>query len=153
MEKKFITKEQREKASNRLVLNFGILLAGALILLYIYNFSSAYPTQVKTFLGVLGILFALLGITLLVLGFTKYPKAKNYSALPLGAFIPCALVSYVSKLPIAINHNYTTEKAIGLTLILMLAYFVVLGIYTAIYLGTHEVLVEKKKIQHKKKKK
>lgn len=150
MEKKFITKEQREKASNRLVLNFGILLAGALILLYIYNFNSAYPMQIKTFLGVLGIIFALLGIAMLVLGFKKYPKFKTYSALPFGAFIPCALISYVSRLPI---YNYTTEKAIGISLILMLIYFVVLGIYTAIYLKTHEVLVEKKKIQHKKKRK
>lgn len=150
MEKKFITKEQREKASNRLVLNFGILLAGALILLYIYNFNSAYPTQVRTLLGVLGIVFALLGIAMLVLGFKKDPKYKKYSAIPFGAFVPCALVSYVSKFPI---YNYTTEKAIGISLILMLIYFVVLGIYTAIYLKTHEVLVEKKKIQHKKKRK
>ena len=150
MEKKFITKEQREKASNRLVLNFGILLAGALILLYIYNFNSAYPMQIKTFLGILGIIFALLGIAMLVLGFKKCPKFKTYSALPFGAFVPCALVSYVSKFPI---YNYTTEKAIGLSLILMLVYFVILGIYTAIYLKTHEVLVEKKKIQHKKKRK
>lgn len=153
MEKKFITKEQREKANNRLVLNFGILLSGALILLYIYNFNSAYPIQVKTFLGVLGIIFALLGIAMLILGFKKNPKLKNYSALPFGAFIPCALISYISKLPIAVSHNYTTEKAIGISLILMLVYFVILGIYTAIYLKTHEVLVEKKKIQHKKKKK
>lgn len=150
MEKKFITKEQKEKVSNRLVLNFGILLAGALILLYIYNFNSAYPAQIRTFLGVLGIIFLLLGIAMLVLGFKKNPKYKSYSSLPFGAFVPCALVSYVSRLPI---YGYTAEKAIGLSLILMLVYFVVLAIYTAIYLKTHQVLVEKKKIQHKKKRK
>ena len=46
MEKNFITKEQKDKVSNRLVLNFGVLLAGALVLLYVYNFyASGWNTQ------------------------------------------------------------------------------------------------------------
>ena len=71
MEKKFITKEQKEKVSNRLILNFALLLAGALILLYVFNFNMGYPTQVKEVLFVLGIIFALIGIVMLVFGIVK----------------------------------------------------------------------------------
>ena len=153
MEKKFITKEQKEKVGNRLILNFAILLSGALLLLYVFNFNMGYPTQVKSVLGVLGIVFAVVGIAMLVFGFAKKnSKLKRYSSIFFGAFIPCALVSYVSKLPLAINSNYTTKTAVGISLILMLVYFVVLAIYTAVYLHTHPVLIEKKKIHHKKKK-
>ena len=155
MEKKFITKEQSEKVSNRLVLNFGILLAAALILLYVYNFASAgYPMQVKNVLFVLGIVFLVIGAAMLVLGFKKFPKLKNYSAIPFGAFVPCALVSYFHKIPFLSKAwpGFTIQNAIVVTLILMAVYFVALAVYTAIYTKTHPVLVEKKKIQHKKKK-
>lgn len=155
MEKKFITKEQQERVSNRLVLNFGILLAGALVMLYIYNFTAAgYQAQVKSVLGVLGIVFLAIAIAMLVLGFKKYPKLKNYSAIPFGAFIPCALISYFHKVPFlsAKLPAFSAENAVVLTLILMAVYFVVLAIYTGIYSATHTVLVEKKKIHHKKKK-
>ena len=154
MEKKFITKEQKEKVGNRLILNFAILLSGALLLLYVFNFNMGYPTQVKSVLGVLGIVFAVVGIAMLVFGFVKKnTKLKRYSSIFFGAFIPCALVSYVSKLPLVANSNYTTKTAVGISLILMVVYFVVLAIYTAVYLHTHPVLIEKKKIHHKKKKK
>ena len=153
MEKKFITKLQREKVSNRLVLNFALLLAEALFLLYIFNFNMAYPVQVMNVLTVSGIIFAVICILMLVIGFVKKSsKLKRYSAIPFGAFIPCVLIAYAQKIPAITNSNYTTKTAIGLTLILMIAYFVILAIYTGIYLGTHPVLVEKKKIHHKKKK-
>lgn len=155
MEKKFITKEQKEKVNNRLVLNFAILLAGALVMLYVYNFASAgYPMQVKSVLGVLGIVFAVIAIAMLVLGFTKIPKLKNYSAIPFGAFIPCALISYFHKIPFltAKLPAFSIKNAVVVTLILMVVYFIALAIYTGIYSATHTVLIEKKKIQHKKKK-
>ena len=154
MEKKFITKEQSERVGNRLVLNFGILLAGALLLLYVYNFAAAgYPVQVKNVLGVLGIMFLVLAIAMLVLGFKKFPKLKNFSAIPFGAFIPCALVSYFHKVPFLTKAlpGFTIQNAIVVTLILMAVYFVALAVYTGIYNATHTVLIEKKKIQHKKK--
>ncbi len=152
MEKKFITKEQKEKVNNRLILNFALLLAGTLILLYVFNFNMGYPTQVKTVLFVLGIIFAVIGIAMLVFGFVKKnTKLKRYSSIFFGAFIPCALVSYVSEIPVVKSTAYSTKTAIGISLILMAVYFVVMAIYTAIYLGTHPVLIEKKKIQHKKK--
>lgn len=155
MEKKFITKEQSERVGNRLVLNFGILLAGALILLYVYNFAAAgYPAEVKKVLGVLGIIFLVVAVAMLVLGFKKFPKLKNYSAIPFGAFIPCALVSYFHKVPFLSNAlpGFTIQNAIVVTLILMAVYFVALAVYTGIYNATHTVLIEKRKIQHKKKK-
>lgn len=154
MEKKIITKEQSERVGNRLVLNFGILLAGALILLYVYNFAQAgYPVQVKNVLGVLGIVFLVLAIAMLVLGFKKFPKLKNFSAIPFGAFVPCALISYFHKVPFLSNAlpGFTIQNAIVVTLILMAVYFIALAVYTGIYNATHTVLVEKKKIQHKKK--
>mgnify|MGYP003294514755 CR=1 FL=1 len=155
MEKNFITKEQKEKVSNRLVLNFAVLLVGALAMLYVYNFATAgYPLQVKSVLGVLGIIFLVLGILMLVLGYLKCPKLKNYSAIPFGAFVPCALVSYFHKVPFltAKFPAFSITNAVVITFILMALYFVVLAIYTAIYLAKHPVLSDKKKIQHKKKK-
>ena len=155
MKKTFITKEQSEKANNRLVLNFGILLAGALVLLYVFNFAQAgYPVQVKNVLGVLGIVFLVLAVAMLILGFKKWSKLKTYSAIPFAAIVPCALVSYFHKIPFLTNAfpGFTIQNAIIVTLILMAVYFVVLAVYTGIYSATHPVLVEKKKIQHKKKK-
>ena len=155
MKKTFLTKEQSEKANNRLVLNFGILLAGALVLLYVFNFAQAgYPVQVKNVLGVLGIVFLVLAVAMLILGFKKWSKLKTYSAIPFAAIVPCALVSYFHKIPFLTNAfpGFTIQNAIIVTLILMAVYFVVLAVYTGIYSATHPVLVEKKKIQHKKKK-
>ncbi|MBQ3181767.1 MAG: hypothetical protein IJB50_03315 [Clostridia bacterium] len=155
MKKTFLTKEQSEKANNRLVLNFGILLAGALVLLYVFNFAQAgYPVQVKNVLGVLGIVFLVLAVAMLILGFKKWSKLKTYSAIPFAAIVPCALVSYFHKIPFLTNAfpGFTIKNAIIVTLILMAVYFVVLAVYTGIYSATHPVLVEKKKIQHKKKK-
>ena len=160
MEKNFITKEQKDKVSNRLVLNFGVLLAGALVLLYVYNFyASGWNTQLISTLSILGIIFGVVTIAMFVLGFTKLPKMKNYAYLPLGAFIATALIAYLPKLNFFMagfsnifHKHYSTGMAVVVCLILMAIYFIVLAIYTAIYLKKHPVLVEKKKIVHKKRK-
>lgn len=149
MEKKFITKEQKEKVSNRLVLNFGILLAGALIMLYVYNFVAAnYISSVQNVLLTLGIIFAVVAIATFVLGMKKLPSLKKYAPVALGAFIACGVVASTKFI-----HTFPIKTAVLSVFILMVAYFIVMAIYTAIYLGTHKVIVEKKKIQHKKKRK
>ena len=149
MEKKFITREQKEKVSNRLVLNFGILLAGALIMLYVYNFVSAgYWNSVQNVLLVLGIIFAVGAVATFILGKKKYPCLTKYAPVLLGAFIVSGIVAstkFISAFPI--------KTAVISTFIVMAVYFVVMAIYTAIYMKTHTVLIEKKKIQHKKKRK
>ena len=82
---KVMTREEREKLSNRLILNFGILLCGALIMLYVYNFISAgYAIQTAYTVGIIGIISAVAAIVFFVLGKTKFPKIKNYSAIFLG---------------------------------------------------------------------
>ncbi len=149
MEKKFITKEQKEKVSNRLVLNFGILLAGALIMLYVYNFVSAgYTLAVKNVLLTLAIIFAVVAVATFVLGIKKFPSLKKYAPVALGAFIACGVVASTKFIP-----AFHIKTAVLSVFILIAAYFVVMAIYTAIYLGTHKVIIEKKKIQHKKKRK
>ena len=161
MEKNFITKEQKDKVSNRLVLNFGVLLAGGLILLYVYNFyASGWNTQLLNVLSILGIIFGVAAIAMFVLGLTKCPKTKKYAAIPLGAFIATALIAYLPKFNFFMagfsnifHKHYSTGMAVVVCLILMAIYFIALSIYTAIYLKKHPVLVEKKKIVHNKKRK
>lgn len=160
MEKNFITKEQKDKVSNRLVLNFGVLLGGALILLYVYNFyASGWNTQLINVLSVLGIIFAVAAIAMFILGLKKFPKLKSYASIPLGAFILTALIAYLPKLNFfmagfsnVFHKHYSTGVAVVVCLILMAIYFIALAIYTAIYLKKHTVLIEKKKIVHTKKK-
>ena len=151
-----MTREEREKLSNRLILNFGILLCGALIMLYIYNFVSAgYATQTANAVGVVGILAAICAVVFFVLGKTKYPKIKNYSAIFLGMFI-AALITYAPRFGFVANlfGGITMKTAVIAVFVLMLLYFIVLSVVTGIILKTHpEAPVEKQKIQHAKKKK
>jgi len=153
---KFMTKEQREKISNRLLLNFGILLAGALVMLYVYNFANAgYNEEVAIFMGVAACVSAVAAIVMFVLGKVKYPNIKNYSAIFLGMFLAGA-ITYASQIKFVRNmvNAYTVKNAAILVLLLMLVYFIVMAIITAITLKTHpEAPSEKKKIQHAKKKK
>ena len=94
MEKKFITKEQKEKVSNRLVSIFGILLAGALVMLYIYNFVAAnYIRDVQNVLLVLSIIFFITTVLTFVLGIKKFPKVFKFWPISLGAFIACGIVA------------------------------------------------------------
>lgn len=153
---KVMTKEEREKLSNRLILNFGILLCGALIMLYVYNFVSAgYAVQTAYTVGVIGIISALAAIVFFALGKTKFPKIKNYGAIFLGMFI-AALITYSPRFGFVTKllPSFTMKTAVIAVFILMLAYFIVLSVVTAIILKTHpEAPVEKQKIQHAKKKK
>ena len=149
MEKKFITKGQKEKVSNRLVLNFGILLAGALVMLYVYNFVSAgYTSSVKNVLFVLSIIFGVLAVATFVLGAKKFPKLSKFAPVSLGAFIACGIVASTKFIP-----SFPIKTSVLVVFILMAVYFIVMAIYTGIYLKTHPVLIEKKKIHHKKKRK
>lgn len=165
MEKNFITQEQKEKVSNRLVLNFGVLLAGALVLLYVYNFYvSNHTVQLMKVLRTLGYIFAGLAVVMFGASFTnKFRKLRNYAAIPFGAFIATLFlaflpdfVTYRSPFMVQFNnitgHGYSFTMATLIVCALMVLYFVVLAIYTAIYLKTHPVATQKKKIQHKKKK-
>ncbi len=154
--KQYMTKEAREKISNRLTLNFGILLCGALIMLYIYNFVIAgYAHEVANVVGIVGILSAIAAAIMFILGKKNYPKVKNYSAIFLGMFV-AALIVYLPKFAFMTNllPAFTTKTAVVAVLILMLAYFIVLAIVSGIILKTHpEAPAEKKKIQHAKSKK
>lgn len=154
--KKVMTREEREKLSNRLILNFGILLCGALIMLYVYNFVNAgYTVQTANAVGVVGIISAVAAIVFFVLGKTKFPKLKNGGAVFLGMFI-AALVTYLPRFGFVTKlvPSFTMKTAVVAVFVLMLAYFVVLSVVTAVILKTHpEAPVVKQKIQHAKKKK
>ena len=129
-----MTKEQKEKLSNRLVLNFGILLAAGLVLLYVNsalrNGLRAAQVTCNT-LFVVGIISALLGIFLFVWGKVKKTAAKNYSAICLGVFIACAMI-YFSGLNLI--PSYTKTVAVLSVYIAMAVYFIVLSIITSIQL-------------------
>lgn len=147
MEKNFITKEQKEKVSNGLVLDFGLILAGALIMLYVYNFVTAhYVSAVQNFMLVLGIIFAVGAVATFVLGKKKCPKLTKYAPTLLGAFVVAGVVASSKFIP-----TFSAEAAVITTFILLAVYFIVRAIYTGIYLKKHPVLIEKKKIVHKKK--
>ena len=166
MEKKFITQEQKDRAYNRVVLNFGVLLAGALVLLYTYNFyASGWYVQLYKVLRTLGYIFAALAVVMFGASFTKkFRKVRSFAAIPFGAFIATLFLiflpdSYNSYNAFRVTFGNLTHRVYDFrmaTLVvcaLMVLYFVVLAVYTAIYLKTHPVSVEKKKIQHKKKRK
>ena len=149
MEKNFITKEQKEHVSNRLVLNFGMVLAGALIMLYVYNFVSAgYVSAVQNVLLVLGIIFAVGAVLTFIFGKKKNPKLSKFAPILLGAFVVCAVVASTKFIP-----AFAAKTAVLVTFILMAVYFIVMAIYTGIYLKKHPVIIEKNKIVHKKKRK
>ncbi|MBR4874413.1 MAG: hypothetical protein IKU87_01145 [Clostridia bacterium] len=152
---KTMTRNERERISNRLILNFGILLCGALVMLYIYNFVNAgYSRQVACVVGALGILSLIGAAIFFFVGKKNESKIKNYS----GIFLGSAIASLITCLP-KINFiakflpGFTMKNAIVTVFILMLLYFVVLCIVTAVILNTHPEAQEKKKIQHPKKKK
>lgn len=146
-----MTKEERENVSNRLVLNFGILLLGALIMLYIYNFLNAgYTKQTATVVGVVGIISIIAAIVMFVVGKIKKHKILNYSAIPFGMFI-AALITYFPRFNLI--SGFTMKNAVILVFILMLAYFIVLTIINAIILKTHPEAPVEKKIKHAKGKK
>ena len=164
MEKKFITQEQKEKMSNRVVLNFGVLLAGALVLLYVYNFYvNGYMLPFYKTLRTLGYIFAVLAAAMFGVSFVeKFRKMRNYAAIPFGAFIATIFLVFLpnnySYNGFMVQFNNITGKpyyfgtAVLVVIALMVLYFIALSVYTAIYLANHPVASQKKKIEHKKKK-
>lgn len=154
--KKEITREEREKISNRLVLNFGILLCGALVMLYIYNFVNAnYIKQTATAVGIIGIIALIATVVFFILSKKKDGKFKTVSAISLGAFV-CALITYIPSLGFVKNllPAFTMKTAIISVFILMLVYFVVMCVVTMVTLAIHPLApVQKNKIQHAKGKK
>ena len=156
-----MTKEKREQLSNRLVLNFGILLVGALVMLYVNSaIKNTFAVTKVAYIVILiiGILGAIAAVTLFVLGKKKNPKLKNYSAVGLGVAI-CSAMVYASKM-ITVHKFfpfYTKDFAVIAVYLLMLIYFVVMAIYTAVMirkpLEKDPVLVAKAKAMQKNKKK
>lgn len=127
-----MTKEKKEQISNRLVLNFGILLAAALVLLYVRSaLSSSISGITYTILLIIGILCLLGSIVMFVLGKKNETNLKNYSAVPFGVFLGCAVL-YVAKL--GFIPGYTWKTAVLALYILMAAYFIVMAIITAVLL-------------------
>lgn len=147
---KFMTKEQREKVSNRLILNFGILLFGALVMLYVFNFINAgYVTEAQNVAGVIAIIAAVLAIAALILGKTKMPKLLKFAPVLLGIFIAGA-VTYLPRFISALD----AKMAVILVFLLMVLYFIVIAVVTAVTLKLHpEQPKEKKAVHHAKKKK
>lgn len=152
-----MTKEKKEQLSNRLVLNFGVLLGGALILLYVRSaLSSSIAQATYIVLLVLGILGLLGSIAMFVLGKKNDTKMKNYSAIPFGVFICCAML-YLAKL--SLIPSYTWRMAVGCVYIAMAVYFIVLTIVVSVQLKkptikpVEEAELSKKKYLKKKKKK
>ncbi len=148
-----MTKERKEQLSNRLVLNFGILLLAGLVLLYVNtalrNGGSA-RNLAYLFILIAGIVGAALAVFLFVWGKKKNPKVQNYSAVGLGVFVGCALL-YASKLDLI--SGYTNVLAVKVTYIAMAVYFVVMAIITSIQLRKPLIKDASKKIVHAKKRK
>lgn len=125
-----MTKEKKEQLSNRLVLNFGILLVGALLMLYVNSsIKSIYSQIAYIVILVLGILGIASTVALYILGKKKNSKMKNYSAVGLGVFIVSALI-YLSKLNLI--SFYSKSFAVVTVYLLMLVYFIIMAVYTGI---------------------
>ena len=152
-----MTKEMKEKVSNRLVLKFGVLLGAALVLLYVRSaLSSSIRGITYTILLVLGILCLIGAGVMFFLGKKNGTNHKNYSAIPLGVAIG-SVVLYLSN---NIIPGYTWKTAVVVLYLLMLVYFIVMAIYTAILLKKPTIkpqdeaeLLRKKYAKKKRKKK
>ena len=147
-----MTKVMKEKLSNRLVTNFGILLAAGLVLLYVNSAlrSGASARNIAYWvILVVGILAAALTVFLFTYG-KKKPAIKNYSAVGLGVFIGC-MALYLSKF--GIIPGYTNVRVVIGLYIAMAVYFIVLAVITGIQLRKPTIKKESEKIVHSKKKK
>lgn len=148
-----MTRERKEQLSNRLVLNFGVLLVAAVILLYV-NTALRNPSSKNLaylIIMITGFVSAASAIFLFVWGKIKKNAAKNYSAIGVGVWAGCVML-YASKL-ISWFPNYTSVKAVIAVYIAMAIYFIVLAIVTAIMLRKPLIKDESKKIVHAKKRK
>ena len=122
---KVMTRERKEQLSNRLVLNFGILLGAALVMLYVNNAlrsGGTYRSVTYIVLLVLGIIGAVGAVVFFIIGKWKKSKLKNYSAIFLGTFILCAML-YIVKfnwIP-----GYTNVISVIAVYVAMALYFIV----------------------------
>lgn len=145
---KYMTKQQREAISNRLILTFGILLCGSLVMLYVYNFISAgYMRETQNVIGVLAVIFAVLAVVSVVLGKIKNKKFMRPFPTFLGAFIGGAIVFLPRLIP-----AFQAKTAVILVFVLMLVYLIVMAIITGIILKLHPEQPKEKKVVHAKKK-
>ncbi len=147
-----MTRERKEQLSNRLVLNFGVLLVAAVVLLYVNTALRNAGSRELTYLIVLiaGVVSAVAAAFLFIWGKMNKPAVKNYSAIGLGTFIGCALI-YASKVvPVPV---YDHVAAVITVYIAMAVYFIVLAIITAIMLRKPLIKDPSKKIVHTKKRK
>ncbi|MBR7163989.1 MAG: hypothetical protein IKD21_03375 [Clostridia bacterium] len=147
-----MTREKKEQLSNRLVLNFGVLLIAAVILLYVNTALRNASSRDLTYLIVLivGIVSAVFAAFLFIWGKMNKPGIKNYSAIGLGTFIGCALI-YASKVvPVP---AYDHVMAVITVYVAMAVYFIVMAIITAVMLRKPLVKSESQKIVHAKKRK
>ena len=154
-----MTKEKKEQLSNRLVLNFGILLAAGLVLLYVNTALRSGGNAMRwayVFLLVVAIISVVLGLFLLIWGKLKKPSVKNYSAVCLGTLIGSAAI-YITNFGWIPNYDKVT--AVICVYIAMAGYFVVMAIITAVQLhkptvkSEAETAAKQKKLAGKKKKK
>ncbi len=148
-----MTKERKEQLSNRLVLNFGILLVAAVVLLYVNTALRNPGSKNLTYLIILitGIVSAASAVFLFIWGKIKKNAVKNYSAIGVGVWVGCVML-YASKL-ISWFPHYTSVKAVIAVYIAMAVYFIILAIVTAIMLRKPLIKDESKKIVHAKKRK
>lgn len=148
-----MTRERKEQLSNRLVLNFGVLLIAAVALLYVNtalrNGGGSRLLAYK-FILVIGVISAILAVGLFVWGTIKKNSAKNYSAIGLGVWVGCVML-YASKL-ITWFPKYTPVKAVTAVYLAMAVYFIVFAIITAVLLRKPVIKPEHAKIVHSKKK-
>ncbi|MBE7022597.1 MAG: hypothetical protein E7414_05230 [Ruminococcaceae bacterium] len=141
-----MTRKEKERLSNRLVLNFGVLLAAGLILLYVNSALRSGGRSIAYWVILIaGILGAVGAAVLFFWGRLKKPAIKNYSAVGLGLFIGCAML-YVSKL--GWIPGYTHVRAVIAVYIAMAAYFIVMAIITGIMLRKPLIKTESEKITH-----
>ena len=144
-----MTKEMKERISNRLVLNFGVLLGAALILLYVRSaLSSSISGITYIILLILGILGLIGSGVMFFLGRKNGTKLKNYSAIPFGVAIG-SLILYLSDFNFI--PGYTWRQAVAVVYILMAVYFIVMAIITAVLLNKPTIKPqEEKEILRKK---
>ncbi len=145
-----MTRQEKERISNRLVANFGILLAGALVLLYVNSAlqsNSAATTFVYNALPFVAGISLALGLFLFFWGKKKGNAAKNYSAVCLGTLI-ASIVLYFPKF--GLIQGFISKTAVLTVYALMVVYFVVMAIITAVQLRKP---LTKEPIRHAKKRK
>ncbi len=148
-----MTREKKEQLSNRLVLNFSILLGAGLVLLYVNSGLRSGGNVAKNVYGAIlgvGIISIIVGIFLLVWGKLRKPAVVNYSFICLGTLIGSAVL-YLSKY--SLIPGYNNIKAVILVYLAMVVYFVVLAIITSIQMAKPIIKSDAEKIVHGKKKK